>query len=391
MDRTDLTLQRADGTPAVVVMLVTEDWYFLSHRLAIARAARDAGARVVIATRVNAHRDAIERENFELVELPWRRSSRDPIAETRAWNAIRALYARVRPDIVHHVAIKPVVYGGVAARFARNPTQLNAIAGLGYIETSRQPRARLLRPLFNRVLRFAWKPDNVHAIVQNPDDAEVTSRFLPGRRVHLIRGSGVDLDRFVATPEPSDEREIVATFVGRILWSKGVGEIVEAARLLRERGARVTLRLVGAPDKENPESVSEATVRGWMAAGLVQWDPWTEDVVGVWRSSHMAILPSYREGLPKALLEAAASARAIIATDVPGCREIARRDVNALLVPPRDARALADAIERLARDADLRKRFGAAGRAIAEREFAETLVVEKTLALYRDLVHGAGA
>ena len=346
-DARGAALRRGDGSPAVIVMLVTEDWYFWSHRLAIARAARDAGARVIVATRVGTHRDAIAREGFELAALPWRRRSHDPIAEVRAWASIRALYARVRPDVVHHVAVKPVVYGGLAARCAGNPCQVNAIAGLGYIETSRRPRARLLRPLFDRVLRVAWRPSNVHAIVQNPEDAAwISAHYLPTERVHLIRGSGVDVARFTPSPDPPVERGIVATFVGRILWSKGIAEIVEAARLLRERGARVVIRLVGEPDAENPESVPESTVRAWVAEGWVTWEPWTDDVPGVWRSSHIALLPSYREGLPKALLEAAASARAIVATDVPGCREIARHDVNALLVPPRDARSLADARSR---------------------------------------------
>ncbi len=380
-------LRRADGTPAVIVLLVTEDWYFWSHRLVIARAARDAGARVVVATRVGAYRDALAREGFEVVALPWTRRSHDLAAEVRAWRAIRSLYARLRPDLVHHVAIKPVVYGGIAARFARNPRQVNAIAGLGYIETSRQVRARLLRPVFNRVLRFAWSPATVHAIVQNPDDARVVStHFLPSERVHTIRGSGVDVARFVPTPEPPLDGGAVATFVGRILWSKGVGELVEAARVLRERGARVRVRLVGEPDAENPESVPEATLRAWVDDKLVTWEPWTDDVPGVWRTSHLAVLPSYREGLPKSLLEAAAAGRAIVASDVPGCREIARASQNALVVPPRDALSLADAIERLASDPALRARFGAASRAIAEREFSEARVVQETLALYQEVI-----
>lgn len=372
---------------ATIVLLVTEDWYFLSHRLAIARAARDAGARVVVATRVGEHAATLKREGFEVVALPWRRRSNDPVREARAWFAIRNLYARLKPDLVHHVAMKPVVFGGTAARCAGNPCQVNAIAGLGYLETSRHRRARLLRPVFDRVLRFAWRPANAHAIVQNPEDAALlTHNFLPENRVHLIRGSGVDVERFAPSPEPSTDAGMIVTFVGRILWSKGIGEIVEAARMLRARGSRATFRLVGAPDPENPESVPEANLRAWAAEGLIDWQPWTDDVPAVWRAAHIAVLPSYREGLPKSLLEAAASGRAIVATDVPGCREIARASVNALLVPPRDARALADAVERLAGDAELRRRFGVAGREIAVREFSESRVVEETLALYRSLI-----
>jgi glycosyltransferase involved in cell wall biosynthesis len=383
-------LRRRDGSPAVVVFLVTEDWYFWSHRVNIARAARDAGARVVVATRVGAHAEAIRGERFELIAIPWRRRTTDAIREARAWLAIRSLYARLQPDLVHHVAIKPVVYGGLAARLSGSPRHVNAIAGLGYIETSRHARARLLRPLFNAVLRFAWRPSNVHAIVQNPEDAALlAARFLPRERVHMIRGSGVDVARFAPGPEPSLQHGLVATYVGRLLWSKGVGEIVEASRILRARGTRVVMRLVGEPDPENPESIPEAMLRQWVTDGLVKWEVWTDDVPAVWRTSHVAVLPSYREGLPKALLEAAAAGRAMVASDVPGCREIARESVNALLVPPRDARAIADAIERLARDDELRRRLGAAAREIAEREFAEPLVVAETLSLYQRIIGDA--
>jgi len=384
-------LRRRDGAAPTIVFLVTEDWYFWSHRVNLARAARDAGARVVVATRVGALGDEMRREGFDVVALPWSRRNHRLFDEVRSLFAIRALYRRLRPDIVHHVAIKPVVFGGVAARMARHPAQVNAIAGLGYLETSRQVRARVLRPLFNGVLRFAWQGSNVHAIVQNPEDAAVLqSHFLPAARVHTIRGSGVDTAQFTPSAEPASGDGVVATFVGRILWSKGVGEIVDAARVLRANGATVQFRLVGDPDPENPESVPEATLRAWVDAGLVTWQRWSDDVPAAWRASHIAVLPSYREGLPKSLLEAAASARPIVATDVPGCREIARDGVNALLVPPRDANALASAVARLARDGELRRTLGARGREIVVREFAEGCVIDETLALYRSVL-GAGA
>lgn len=392
-DRAGIRLRRRDGSAPTIVFLVTEDWYFWSHRVNLARAARDAGARVVVATRVGTLGDDMRREGFEVVALPWSRRNHRLLDEARAFFAIRTLYRRLRPDIVHHVAIKPVVVGGLAARLGKRPAQVNAIAGLGYIETSRQLRARLLRPLFNRVLRFAWQGNNVHAIVQNPEDASMLrSHFLPAQRVHIVRGSGVDSARFVPSAEPSAQDGIVATFVGRLLWSKGVGEIAEAARLLRSNGAKVRFRLVGDPDTDNPESVPESTLRAWIDEGLLTWEHWSNDVPAVWSSSHLAVLPSYREGLPKSLLEAAACARAIVATDVPGCREIARDGVNAATVPPRDARALADAVARLSADAELRRRYGAAGRHMIEREFDETIVVAQTLAIYQEILDGgAGA
>jgi glycosyltransferase involved in cell wall biosynthesis len=170
---------------------------------------------------------------------------------------------------------------------------------------------------------------------------------------------------------------------GRLLWSKGIRELVEAARELKTRRVPAEIVLVGDPDVENPESISPLAVQSWVREGLVSHVPWTDDMTSVWRDAHIAVLPSYREGLPKALLEAAACGRAIVATDVPGCREIARDGVNALLVPVRDTHALAAALERLALDASLRARFGAAGRELVVNEYAESIVVRETLELYR--------
>ncbi len=377
----------SDLRSRTILFLVTEDWYFWSHRLPIARAARDAGARVIIATRVEKLRTAIEKEGFELAVLPWRRRSHNPWNEARALLAIVARYRRERPDIVHHVAVKPVVYGGIAARLSGTRSQVNAIAGMGYVETSQQLRARFLRGVFNAVLRFAWNGPHVHVIVQNPDDVAALSRtgLLPSSHIHMIRGSGVDVTLFAPSPEPSSS-PVRVVFAGRLLWSKGVRELVDAARMLKFRHVPVDVILTGNPDPENPESIPESTVRGWTGDGLITHVPWSDDMASVWRGAHIAVLPSYREGLPKALLEAAACGRPIIATDVPGCREIARDGVNALLVPARNAEALAAAIEKLALDAPLRARLGRAGRDIVVSEYAESIVVRETLDLYRSLV-----
>jgi len=375
-----------------ILLLVTEDWYFWSHRLPIARAARDAGARVIIATRVEKLRAAIAKEGFELKALPWRRRSHNPWNEARALFEITALYRRERPDIVHHVAVKPVVYGGIAARLSGARSQVNAIAGMGYVETSQQLRARLLRGVFNAVLRFAWNGPRVHVIVQNPDDVEALARtgLLPASHIRMIRGSGVDVALFAPTPEPSSP-PVRVIFAGRLLWSKGVRELVDAARSLKFRQVPVEVILAGSPDPENPESIPASTLRAWVGDGLVTHVPWSDDMASVWRSANIAVLPSYREGLPKALLEAAACARPIVATDVPGCREIARDGVNALLVPPRNHGALAAAIEKLALDAPLRARLGAAGRDIVVKEYAESIVVRETLDLYRHLCSAGAA
>ncbi len=387
-DRADerIAPSRAGGRWAqgrTILFLVTEDWYFCSHRLPIARAARDAGAAVIVATRVDAHGPEIEGERFRLVSLPWRRRSTNPWREARAFWSIVRLYRRERPDIVHHVALKPAVYGGLAARIARAPVQINAIAGLGFTEVSRSLRARVLRRVMRAVLRAAWGGTDVHAIVQNPDDADVlvAARMLDRSRVHLIRGAGVDLSSFRPAPEPDGIP--AAVYAGRFITSKGIRELVEASRLLRARGVELEVRLVGEPDPDNPESIAESVLRGWAADGTIVLRPWTRDMASVWQRAHVAVLPSYREGLPKALLEASACGRPVIACDVPGCREVVVPGETGLLVPARDAGALAGALERLVADAGLRRRMGESGRVHVETHFSERQVVEETMDVYR--------
>jgi len=364
-----------------LIYLVTEDWYFCSHRLPIARAARDAGWRVVVATRVGSHGAGIEAEGFELRALGMRRRRAQPLAELRSLLEIASLYRRERPALVHQVALKPMLYGTLAALLAGVPSVINAVAGLGFVFSSESPRARLLRPLVRVAYRALLARRRVRVIVQNVDDAAEISRLgVPESRIALIPGSGVDVRRFAPAPEPAGP--VVATLVARMLRDKGVVELVEAARLLRALQAPIVVRLVGPPDPENPASIEPERIRAWEREGLVQWCPGTRDVPGVWRDSHVGVLPSYREGLPKSLLEAAACGRALVATDVPGCREVVVHGETGLLVPPRDPRALADALQRLAEDAALRRRLGAAARERAVRCFSEQQVVRATLDLY---------
>jgi glycosyltransferase involved in cell wall biosynthesis len=367
-----------------LVYLVTEDWYFWSHRLPMARAARDAGFEVGVATRVAEHADRIRGEGFALHPLDWRRRSLDQFEAVRAVRDIAALYRRERPDIVHHVALKATVFGSLAARLAGVPGVVNGLTGLGYVFTSRAPKAQLLRMAIVPALgRLLDRPGSA-LILQNEDDRALLMGLglvSPGR-VEIVRGSGIDIDRYRERPEP--EGPVTAAYVGRMLEDKGVHVLVEALRRLRARGARLDLRLVGTPDPENPTSIPEATLRRWCdeIPGL-EWLGHRDDVREVWASSHLAVLPSRREGLPKSLLEAAACGRALVATDVPGCREIARPGLNALLVPPDDPAALADALATLAEDAALRRRFARESRRMVESDLASGPVGERTVALYR--------
>ena len=366
----------------VLLYLVTEDWYFWSHRLPIARAARAAGWEVMVATRVAKHGERIRREGFRLVPIGLRRRSLAPWREAAAIAELLRLYRRERPDLVHHVAMKPVLYGSLAAALTGVPAVVNALAGMGYVFTSSGVKARLLRPLIRAAFRWLLDRPNSRLILQNPDDiAAMTKGTVTAERVALIRGSGVDTQIFRPREEPGGTP--VAIMVSRMLWDKGVGELVEAARLLRRREVPLRVVLVGPPDPDNPASIPERQLSDWDASGDVAWWGERSDIAEIWAKGQIAVLPSHREGLPKSLLEAAACGRPMVAADVSGCREIVRDGVTGLLVPPGDAGALADALERLARDPGLRRRLGAAARELVEREFSEAKVVEQTMALYR--------
>lgn len=367
----------------VLLYLVTEDWYFCSHRLPVARAARAAGWDVVVATRIGSHGERIRREGFRLVPIGLRRRSLAPWREIGAIAELVRIYRREQPDLVHQIGMKPVLYGSFAAAITGVPAVINALAGMGYIFTSTRFKARLLRPFVKMAFRLLLDRSNSRVILQNPDDVAVmTEGTVTAERVALIRGSGVDTKAFLGANEPGGMP--VAVMVSRMLWDKGVGELVQAARLLRQRKVPLKVVLVGSPDPENPASISEHQLRDWDRSGDVVWWGERTDIARIWADSHIAVLPSYYgEGVPKSLLEAGASARPLLATNMSGCREIAVDGITGILVPPRDVTALADGLETLARDKALRQRLGAAARELVEREFSEAKVVEQTMALYR--------
>lgn len=368
----------------VLVYLVTEDWYFLSHRLPMAREAQRAGYEVHVVTHVNKGAAAIEAEGFRLHSVVWHRGSVNPLAFLSNILAVRRHYKAIVPDLVHHVALQPTIVGSLAA-LGLPCMRLNALAGLGFSFTSATPKARLVRPILSLLLRFVLGHPRAAVLVQNPDDrAAIASLGVPGERIFIIPGSGVETDKLTPMPEP--ERPITAAFVGRLLDDKGIRTLVEAHAILAGRGEPVRLLIAGDPDPANPVSIPPQEIAEWGRRPDIELLGHVADIRDVWKAAHIAVLPSRREGLPKSLLEAAACGRPIVATDVPGCREIARPGVNALLVPPDDAPALADAIARLARDSALRAHFGAAGRRMVEEEFSDVRVGRAICALYDRLI-----
>lgn len=377
----------AAGAP-MLVFLVTEDWYFWAHRLPQARAARDAGFRVAVATRVDRHGDLIRGEGFELHPLAWRRGSVNLIGGIAAVTEISRLYRRVKPALAHHVSQKPILIGSVAARLAGVPRIVNAFTGLGFMFVAATLRARLLRALVVPILRMSTTGRSVRFLVENPDDRGTLAarRIAASDQIVLIRGSGVDVDHYRPLPDPG-ESPIVIGCATRMLRIKGVADVVSAFRLLRARGAEVRLLLAGAPDPENPAAVPEAELRAWAAEPGIEWLGQIPDVRAIWARAHIAVLASLGgEGIPMSLMEAAACGRPLVATDVPGCREIVRSEETGLLTPPGNPGALAQALGRLAEDHQLRRRLGAAARIRVASGLDSVSVGRETVALYRELL-----
>jgi glycosyltransferase involved in cell wall biosynthesis len=366
-------------------MVVTEDWYFLSHRLELAREAARRGLRVTIATGPGERSADIRQAGFEHLVFPLDRRSLNVWREMQTLRALTALMRDLRPSLVHLVAAKPIMYGNIAARLAGGPPVLNAVAGLGYLYMGGGVGRRVLRAAYELTFRtLVRRRSEARVLVQNPDDAQflLERGMVKPEQLVVITGSGVDIQRFAPSPEPSGTPTVVLMH-SRMLWDKGVSELVEAARQLRARGvSNFVVRLAGDPDPHNPASIPLEQLRAWSNEGVVEWIGRSDDIPAELRRCHIACLPSYREGAPLSLLEAAASGRPIVTTDVPGCREVVHHDRNGLLVPVRDARGLADALERLILDGDLRRRLGACGRERAEREYSKEVVNDKIISTY---------
>jgi glycosyltransferase involved in cell wall biosynthesis len=368
---------------AVLLYLVTEDWYFVSHRLPMARAAREAGFAVHVACRVDRHRGAIEAEGFTVHPLPWARESRGPATLLTEAAAIRRLYRTLRPALVHQVALKPAAIGSIAATGLGLPT-VNSVAGLGWGFIARGPKAWAVRQGLGVALRWLFNRRSAVTVVQNEDDrAALLALGVSPARLDLIPGSGVDTDALRPLPEP--EGPFTIGFAGRLLEDKGIRPLVAAHAILRREGHDVQLLVAGTPDPSNPASMDEADLAAWRQQPGVTLLGHVSNIAGLWARCHVAALPSRREGLPKALLEAAACGRALVATDVPGCRDVARPDVSGLLAPADDAPALADAIRSLMLDPALRRRLAEGGRRLTEEVFSARAIGRQTADLYRRL------
>ncbi len=375
-----------------LLLLITEDWYFRSHRLDLAKAAQRAGMDVCVVTNAPDGGEWIRREGLDFRAIPFQRGSLNPAKELSAVLRLAWLYRKERPDIVHHVAMKPVLYGSWAARLAGIPAVVNAFGGLGVAFTAPGWRTQLLRAGLTAGLRTALSLPNSRVIFQHEHDRDlmIQEEIVRAEDTLVIRGVGVDGEHFPSLPEQPGP--LVVLLASRMLWPKGIGEFIEAARALSQRNIAARFVLVGRTDPANPASIDRSQLRAWQSEGLVEWWGHRDDMPAVLNSAHVVVLPTtYGEGIPKILLEAAACGRPIVATDVPGCRDVVRHGVNGLLVPPRDPTSLAKAIEQLMGNATLRQEMGSRGRTLALGEFSAAKMANQTIALYRTLLPSPSA
>jgi glycosyltransferase involved in cell wall biosynthesis len=367
-----------------LLYVVTEDWYFLSHRLPMARAARAAGFEVHVATRIVDGAAAIKSEGFVAHPVPFVRGKLSLIAALRTIAALRRIQRQVAPSITHHVALQVSILGSLAA-IGRPGARINALTGFGHTFISNSLRTRTLRTLIGILLRALVNRPKTVALVQNPDDRKsLLALGIDNNHIVIIPGSGVDTDALKPQPEPAGPPTVA--FVGRLLDDKGIRTLVSAHRLLRGTNSNIELLIAGTPDPANPASVSEQEAAQFNREPGVTWLGHVDDIAALWARAHIAALPSRREGLPKSLLEAAACGRAMVATDVPGCREIVRPQETGLLVPADDAPALSAAIGKLAASPELRARFGAAARRLVVERFSAETIGRQTVDLYRRFV-----
>lgn len=373
-----------------VVFLANTDWYLFNFRLDLAKAVRAAGHEVILAAPEGVFRREIENEGFRFQPVRMSRRGVNPLEEWGAVRRMEALYRELQPDLVHHFTIKAVVHGSLGAKRAGVPAIVNAVAGLGYAFTDRSLKARLIRQGIVRALRQSLA--GTALILQNPDDERVLAEagILDGVSSHLIRGSGVDVHRFV--PMPETEGPPLVVFASRMLWGKGVQTFVDAADRVRREMPTAVLALVGPTDQGNPAAVPEAQLKAWDESGTVEWWGFRHDMESVLSEAHVVCLPSeYGEGVPRILIEGAASGRPLVATDIPGCREICVDHKTGLLVRPGDPAALAEALLDLLRDRDLRQSLGRGARRLAEDEFSARAVIRSTFDVYRTVAAGIGA
>lgn len=365
--------------------------YSARHRLPVLKSACKSGWSIVSLTpRASDAEKELQQAGFECISLCLSRRGLNPLAEIVAIAKLIKIYRQEKPDAVYHATIKPVIYGTIAARLSNTKAIVNAITGLGYVYASESLLARILRPVVNTLYRFALGSKNTHTIFQNHDDSRTLRNIvgMPSDSVSIIPGSGVDPDVFQADTEPQDSTTV--TMVSRLILEKGVMEYAQAAREVRQAKPEVRFLLVGGTDTESTSGIDQSLVQRWVSDRILDWWGERSDMVNVYNQSSIVVLPSYYgEGIPKVLIEAASCGRPVVTTDHPGCREAVIHGETGILVPPKDPAALAEAIQTLVADPELRARMGAAGRRRVEKDMSTKVVVERTADIFAKLLPDA--
>ena len=364
-----------------ILLIANTDWYLYRFRLLLAQTLRENGHEVILVSPAGRYVPNIQAEGFKHLCWSVSRQSINPFGEIKSIAKLFNILRQEQPDLVHLHTIKPVIYGSLAARLAKTPFTVRSITGRGYIFLGTDLRARFLRPVIKQIFRFVLQGPHGATIFENETDRQyfITSKMVRPQDTRLIQGVGVDTNFYLPLKEASGPPMVV--LASRLLWDKGIDAFVDAAKILRSKTS-TRFVLVGEPDPGNPASIPQETIQQWVNDGLIEWWGWQSDMRSIFAACHLVALPSLAEGVPTVLLEAAASGRAIVTTDAPGCREVVRHGVNGLLVPLRDPQALADAIQTLLENPQLRQEMGLRGREIVEKEFSSEIVIAQTLGVY---------
>ena len=372
------------------VFYANTDWYLYNFRLSTALQLKEEGHEVVMLSPPGEFGDRFAGHGMRWVRLSMDRASLNPVREAAVLRDLTRVLRDERPDLLHNFTVKCAIYGAIAARAAGVPAVVNAVAGMGYVFASDRMLARTLRPMVKLLMRGTLGGKQSRLILQNPDDADafVRARLVPEHHIRVIRSSGVNLERFVPVVPVAGPRPLRVLLAARLLWEKGIGEYIEAARMLRAQGRNIEFVIAGSPDPGNPRSVSREQVESWVAEGLVDWRGHVEDMPVLMRSMDVITLPSYyREGVPKSLIEAAACGLAVVTTNLPGCREVvSEHGVDGLHVEARCARSLAERIAQLDDDRPLVRRLGDSARRKAMEHFDEQMVIRRTIEVYDELL-----
>jgi glycosyltransferase involved in cell wall biosynthesis len=370
-----------------ILFIIVEDRYFLSHRLHLAQYAIKKGYQVGLLCKISKHKEFLENEGIQVFDWSLVRGSFNLFFEIKAIYEILITLLKFAPDVLHAVALKPVIYASFASKLVFLKSRVFALGGLGFIFSSDKILAKLLRPLIVLVLKFTFSGNKSRLIIQNIDDKRtlINLKVIREEKIDLIKGAGVDMKIFSFIKEPSQIPEVILP--ARLLWDKGVGEFVLAADILKKRGINAKFTLLGETDPHNPECIPDDQIEDWKKEGAVDVAGFQDDMAKCIQNCAVVCLPSYREGLPKSLLEAASCGRPIITTDVPGCREIVQDGVNGYLVPSKNPDLLAEALSRLLTDRKLREVMGLKGREFVERGFSAEIVAIKTEKIWNSLLN----